>query len=258
MNDMKETMQFFREHHRMREDLLRARVKLGQQVSAICWRLFEGLSKAPRKVAANKLANQLQRLRNPSFEKVQEKMAGAVCGAEGLAMASLTVAPLLRSQAPLKEELEIVEKKLCDAARELPIWPWAEGILGLGELAVAMLIGEIGNPAEYPTVAGVWKRMGVGVMPGGIRQRLVANNPAAAEANGYNPRRRAVLFRVGHALFLAKKKNKYGAKYDRERARMDLLHPDWTKNHRYLAAHRLMEKAFLRDFVRQWVAAVSP
>lgn len=97
---------------------------------------------------------------------------------------------------------ESIKKALVKLVRQLPVWAWAKGVVGLGELGVSVIVGEAGDLSDYPKKGHLYKRMGVG-MVGDIRQGgLPAGAPAAAWIeHGYNRERRARLYGfIGTAL----------------------------------------------------------
>lgn len=220
-----------REVHRMREDILQAELKLGQKVWAICYRITGS------KAGANRMKANLER------------------GKPSADLAATAAGPLRVAQLTLAAERKGIEAELRKLGAQLPIVEWAENTRGLSVFGIAMIVGECGDPTSYRSEAALWKRMGVAVMPNGQRQRLVAGDAEAAVENGYNPRRRSVLFRVGSALVKCAN-GPYREFYLREKMRLADLHPDRTKKHLHLAAQRHMEKRLLRDLRRAWVSAI--
>lgn len=88
-----------------------------------------------------------------------------------------------------------------EAARTLPIWPWAEAIPGIGALSLGLIVGALGAPAypDFANPAKVWKRLCLAVLSDGKAQRRVKDATLAAEA-GFSPRRRAIMYNVGESL----------------------------------------------------------
>lgn len=239
---MKELIADVRENYRLREDLLRAEGNLTRQIKSICHRMCgEDLA------AGQQLYKDLMR------------------GAEGERVLSAWKAAraLIDARTVLKPHLKSVDASLRAMGRELPCAERFESVRGLTVLGLTLLVGACGNPSEYRTDACLWKRMGVGIMPDGKRQRLVSSRgkkgKAAEEAkqraieSGYSPGRRGLLYKVTNPLIL-RGKNPYRDTYDRQKARLAELHPDWTKAHLHNAAHRLTSKALLRDLRRWWIA----
>lgn len=192
------------------------------------------------------------------------------------ALSALT--PLIRISAanrqPWDELRNEVEKTMRRLAKELPCYAFAEQVRGFGDLALAVLQAEAGIPfAEYRTVSGLWKRLGLAVI-NGERQRRKTGKEAAAE-HGYSPSRRAEVFAfISDSMFrgqwraadedtgeAAGPRGPYGEVYARRRAHTeprieateDLPAADsakWTKGRCHNDARRVMSKALLRDLWR--------
>ena len=167
------------------------------------------------------------------------------------------------------------EKEMTRLAKQLPVYPWAKSVKGFGDKGLAIICGEAGIPiAEYRTVEGLWKRMGLAVIDG-ERQRKKTDKAQAA-VHKYSPGRRAEIWTLADAMFRhqwkgADKENgtpgcpagPYGEVYAARRihtepriaATADLSNGDpekWTLARCYNDARRVMIKALLRDL---WVAA---
>ena len=92
-----------------------------------------------------------------------------------------------------------VEKEMRRLARSLPLWAWAYGIAGFGDLGVAIIVAETGDLSGYATKERVWKRLGLAVIAGERQQRKTGAEAAAA--HGYSPQRRAEVWTIGDSLF---------------------------------------------------------
>lgn len=138
--------------------------------------------------ALNKKAIKLQSL----IEK-GETVPDADVPAGNAMMADVLV--FARSRDPLDAARKQVEKDMRKLARSLPIWSaWAEGVRGLGDLGMAVIVAEAGDIGSYSNPAKLWKRLGLAVI-NGERQQKKADADLAAE-HGYNPRRRAEMYAV--------------------------------------------------------------
>lgn len=83
------------------------------------------------------------------------------------------------------EQRADTERKMESLARILPIWPFAKGVRGLGELGVAVLVGEAGIPlGDYRTVSGLWSRLGEASHNGMCQQRMIRELPYQQERHG--------------------------------------------------------------------------
>lgn len=91
-----------------------------------------------------------------------------------------------------------LERRLKKLARRLPVFPWAKGVYGFGELSLAAIVGEAGDLGGYSNPAKLWKRMGLAVI-NGERQRKKSDIEEAA-AHGYRPARRSVMWNIGGGL----------------------------------------------------------
>jgi hypothetical protein len=138
--------------------------------------------------ALNKKAGKLQAL----IEK-GEALPDADTLAGNAMMADVLV--FARSREPLDAARKQVEKEMRKLSRSLPIWAsWAEGVRGLGDLGLAVIVAEAGDIGSYANPAKLWKRLGLAVI-NGERQQKKADADLAAQ-HGYNPRRRAEMYAV--------------------------------------------------------------
>lgn len=142
------------------------------------------------------------------------------------------------------------EKAMVKEVKQLPITAWATGVKGLGLLSLARIIGEAGDPANYPDKSKLWKRMGLAVL-GGNRQGNPGKGASADDwiAHGYNAERRSVMFIVGENLIRAKSPRYYPVYLQRkeyEAAR------GLSKIHAHNRAKRYIEKKLLADLWRAW------
>lgn len=151
------------------------------------------------------------------------------------------------------------ERDMRALARTLPPWSWVKDVRGLGELGLAIIIGETGDLTNYATKERVWKRLGLAVIDGERQQRKAGAEAAAA--HGFNPSRRAEAWVVADSLFKhqfrgakdnvpAHAIGAYGQVYARRKAHTATR--DWTPGHRDNDARRVMLKALIENVWRVW------
>lgn len=159
--------------------------------------------------------------------------------------------------APLQNARHQVELEMKRLARKLPVAAWAKDVHGLGELGLAVIVGEAGDLAKYPKKGHLWKRLGLAVHDGRAYSTWRMKGGLTAEQwteAGYSPRRRAEVHAVvAEPLLRAQSvvSGPYRAIYDRRKAATEADRPDWTKAHRHADAMRVMTKYLVRDL---WVA----
>ncbi len=165
------------------------------------------------------------------------------------------------------------EKEMRKIARKSPLWQWAEGIRGLGDLGLAVILAEAGDPGKYSTVSKLWKRLGLApiVKDGTTRAasswRMKGGLNAEDWTNaGYNPKRRAEIYScIDEPLFrqqsgnadketgeVTKEAGPYRLVYDARRARTAETHPDWSKAQSHKDALRIMTKQLIADLWSEW------
>lgn len=169
-----------------------------------------------------------------------------------------TIAVVAQAIEPMQAARHATELEMKKLAKKLPVYPWAKGVHGLGDLGLAVIIAEAGDLAKYPKKGHLWKRLGLAVHEGkaystwrGIKGGLTAEQWTEA---GYSPRRRAEVFAViSEPLFRAQSVvgGPYRGIYDRRREATAIAHADWTKARSHMDALRVMTKYLIRDL---WVA----
>lgn len=155
------------------------------------------------------------------------------------------------------------ERDMVALAKTLPGAGIVEEIRGFGYKGLAIIVAEchgefLNGFDDYPSVAKVYKRMGVALV-GEERQRK-KSDPDEAEEHKYSPRRRAELFgAIGDPLFRTQSAGDgpYRQLYDRRRAHTAVTHPDWTLGHSHNDARRYMEKKLLHALWRAWRKATG-
>lgn len=154
-----------------------------------------------------------------------------------------------------------IELQMKCAVRKLPIAEWAKGVRGLGEIGLAVIIGEAGDLANYATKRKLWRRLGLGMAPGHeahaystwrMKGGLTAEDWTTA---GYAPRRRAEIHSCVAEPMLRQQTmitGPYRQAYDKRRARCEAVHADWTKAHLHADALRIMTKELISDLWSEW------
>ena len=110
-----------------------------------------------------------------------------------------------------------VEKEMQKAVKELPIYDWWHAIRGVGDLGLALIIGECGDLSNYPNHRHLWKRLGLVPMKGKAASNLAGGELTAEEWTqlGYSPKRRSVVYTIGEAI--VKSKGEYRELFDRRK-----------------------------------------
>lgn len=234
-----------RELHRQRQDLHRAEKSLTLQIKAKCRRLCAG--------------------DKSEAEQVYKSMLNG-CQHELAMYALATTSPFISARKIIEDQRKDTEKQMKKLAKELPVYPWVQGVCGFGEIGLAMIVGEAGDLSNYSTVSKLWKRLGLAVIGGERQQRKPG---IAALEHGYSPVRRSVMWNIGDSLF--KQQNAYREVYlarkDYERetaesqgltvcpaAKISSKDKDQYRSdgHIHNRAKRYMEKRLVRDLWRAW------
>lgn len=211
------------EQWRRRQAWHRAEKSLTLQAKALCRRLVGG-DKA-----------EAERVYKAALGKGEHDLGEVAFGA---------IFPLHEAKTVIEGQRKAVEKRLERLAKELPVWPWVEGVRGVGPLSLAAIVGEAGDLRAYSGPAKLWKRMGLAVIQGKHQRRVTGD---AALEHGYNAARRSVMWNIGACMIKAG--GVYRGIYDERKAyeseRVE------TKGHAHNRAQRYIEKRFARDL---WVA----
>jgi hypothetical protein len=183
-----------------------------------------------------------------------------------------------QARAPADQMRDISEKAMADLAKELPVFPFVEGIRGAGELGLATIVAETGDLSNYPNPAKVWKRLGYAPYDGFAgstwkRQTWRPRTLTKEEwiANPFSGERYALMHQIAewlvNAQWIGKAKSAsgegepngpYGQIYANRRAHTLTTHPDWSLGHRRNDALRVTMKAFLKDLHSEWHARAEP
>ena len=242
-----------REEHRLREDYRRTAAAINLRMCAIIRRLTGCEKSAAPKILKQVFSPQKRCVPQACSEGEEQGSTPGMQTGEGLSPEKIfpLLAPMKECQQPLLACQKSYEKTLIKMAKQLPVWLWVEGVRGFGPLSLAQIIGETGDLSGYANPAKVWKRMGLAVI-GAERQRRHSDVEKAL-ANGYSPKRRAVMWNVGCCL-IKQNDGEYRAFYDAEKARqmVKLGLPDDKPGHAHNRAQRHMEKLLLKDLWARW------
>ncbi len=179
---------------------------------------------------------------------------------------------LAQTLALYERRRDTIESEMKKLAKQLPIHAWAKGVAGLGEIGLAVAVGEAGDIARFPNVRHLWRRLGLAPFEKNGEARAMSQwhgNQLDADEwiqCGYSGKRRAEIYAcVGeslakHQLGAAKKagtdfsiaKGPYGHVYVERRNRCILAHPDWSRGHLHGDAMRVMTKAVMKDLWSEW------
>ena len=95
------------------------------------------------------------------------------------------------------------EKGMRNAVKSLPVYDFAQSVRGIGDLGLGIIIAESGdlsrNIEGFPSVAKVWKRLGLAVIEGERQQRKTDKDLAIK--HGYSPKRRAEIWVLSDSMF---------------------------------------------------------
>lgn len=171
-------------------------------------------------------------------------------------------------------------KEMAALAKHLPVYPWAEGIRGFGNVSLAIIVAEAGDLSGYASHSKLWKRMGEapftknGKTLSGAQWRKEGGftKDDWIEA-GYSPIRRSRMWNIGDAMIKVNGDGEYRKVYlarkDYERARAEAngltVAPAakipakraaefMSDGHVHRRAQRYMEKRLLRNLWRAWRA----
>lgn len=130
------------------------------------------------------------------------------------------------------------EKALAVEARKLPVWPWAEAIVGINAIGLGQILAESGPLDRFPTPEKL--RRYLRMCPNGDGEALKRGRAANTVWTALNP--------------LMLQNPDYKGVYDaaKERSQAAEAHAEWTPMHHHLHAHRVMEQRFLDDLWAAW------
>ena len=151
--------------------------------------------------------------------------------------------------ADIAKERKRWDKDVARLAKELPIWPWAEGVRGIGALSLGQIIAEAGDPSNYANPAKLWRRFGLAVFDGKSQRRVKGQG---AIEQGFSPRRRALMFVVADNLVKTNRDGAYRTLYLARKEYEREHHPDLKVGHIDKRAKRYMGKRLLCDLWKEW------
>lgn len=242
------------------------------------------LSEAERKKIAAATAALIKQCREGSADREYGDIAEIVVASD----LSRTVWDRLRlgHESAEGERLAGYKSQMEKLARGLPAYAFAKAARGFGDYLFAQIVAEAGDLSDYSSHSKLWKRFGL--VPGQNRVPPGLSREDRADAwiaNGYVPRRRAVMWNAGESLIKAQVRQvkdaddndtgeriangTYGEAYLRRKLHTRQTHPEWWQDkdgneridkktgrpisgHGNNDAHRYIVKRLLRDLWRAW------
>jgi len=156
-----------------------------------------------------------------------------------------------------------LEKEMGKLAAKLPVAAWVAlpEQRGFGMPSLAVIVGEVGDFANYANPGKVWRRMGCApwtfedktLMGSTWRFGKEGKLPASEwEAFGYSPRRRSIAYLIGENLVKGNREGPYRKRYDAKKQEFKAAHPDYSD----LRCHRhgmlLAAKLLLKNLWIEW------
>lgn len=166
------------EVYRLRQDMIKAMTKLSLQAQAVIRRI-SGLGKEDNVSAILKAAKD-----DPTHKY------------------HTAILPQMMAMEPLEAQRKIYEKELVRLVKKLPAYDFVKATKGFGDMSFACIIGEAGDLSNYSSYKKLWKRLGVAVMKGGVRQGRPGANPTNEDwiEHGYNKGRCSVVWNASNGL----------------------------------------------------------
>ena len=156
-------------------------------------------------------------------------------------------AALVTAWLPLEELRKEAEKEMLAIVKQLPAIEWIEKTRGFGTLGFAQIIAEAGDLSMYPNPGKLWKRFGLAVVDGGAQRRVKGDK---AFEHGFSPRRRAVIWNIGHSMIM--NGDTYKQVYDERKAYEVEKNPEAKPIVHHKRAQRYMEKRLLLNLWAEW------
>jgi hypothetical protein len=234
-----ESIDAVRQIHRMRDFALRSAGDETRRIRSACMiaARFDPSADAKSMAAAKKLAD-------AAYKSID---AGKP---EGIA---LMVAPIvegtMRRRDDALSDVKAAEKRAKAVLKEWHVAKFVEETCGFGWVGLLQIIGEAGDLGAYSNPAKLWKRMGLGLISTGERQRKFTDVAKALEA-GYSPKRRSLMYVIGDSMI--KTQGPYRELYLTRKAYEQAKLPDGTAMVWHRRAQRYMEKRLLRNLWRAW------
>jgi len=218
-------------------------------------------------------------------EAIRKQVASIIKAARAGELGDIDLIELVQgtdaSRAPYDKLRHNTEKRMEQAAKQLPVYPWIESVRGAGALGLATIVAEVAavkpdgsfaTLSDYSSPAKVWKRLGFAPYDGhaGSTWKRATWRPRALTAdewvaNPFSGERYALAIQIGtwliNAQWISAKRTggetgepngPYGRIYAERRAHTARTHPEWSKGHSHSDAVRVTMKVFLRDLWQKW------
>lgn len=182
------------------------------------------------------------------------------------------------ARAPADAVRRATETAMEKLARQLPVWEWAEPVMGFGAKGLGIIVAET-TTASAPLslgsytkgLDGIYSRLGFasyglpddGVQLAGSTWKRTRWRPRALTADEwvehpFAASRYAEMFTLAESLFKQQSDSRratgpYRLVYDARRARTAETHPDWSKLHSHRDAMRVMFKSLIADTYAAWM-----
>jgi len=229
------------ELHVMRETSLRMILRIDNNCRAYARRLLGFQTTLPEK--------EREAIRKAAEAAISALVEGVECSEPRITHA---LKPLVEaSQLARVPYVRIESSCMKDMAKLAALLPAAEFVRrtrGFGFPGYAQTIGEAGELSKYGNPGKLWKRMGLAVFDGKSQRKVTGD---AAIEQGYCPRRRSIMWRIGDSMIKGNKDG-YRTLYDERKAMEVVRSPEMTKMHAHRRAQRYMEKRLLKDLWREW------
>jgi hypothetical protein len=240
----------------------------------------ERMSEAERK----RISALAQRIKNTVERGTDQNTVADEAMAPVVRACSAVILANMAAREPWDRIRKQTEDEMRALARQLPAWSFVQGVAGVSDLGLAVIVGEAGNLGGYPKKGHLWKRLGLAVI-GDMRQGNPGPGATAEDwiRHGYKRARRAEVYAfLDDVMFRqqwrgdkdadgkdpAKSKQPiavpahpigpYGAYYGRKKAEYLVRWADEpaVKAHAERAARRYMSKMFVRNLWSAWRRAI--
>jgi len=178
----------------------------------------------------------------------------------------------------VRRKTELAMEKI---AKQLPVWEWAEPVMGFGAKGLAIIVAETTTasaPLSFSSytkgIDGIYSRLGFasyGLPDDGAQLALStwkrqSWRPRALTSDEwiehpFKSSRYAEMFVLAESMFKIQSDKRffpteagpYRQAYNARRERTVETHPDWTKKHSHRDAMRVMFKALIADLYAAWM-----
>ena len=200
-----------------------------------------------------------ERLNNQAARIVDALMNGKTLRANDREVADVVsgdVEVMRQAREPMVKARHEIEKQMRREVRKLPVCSWAQGVRGLGELALAVIVAEAGDIGRYPNPGKLKRRLGLapykGHAPSTWRRETWRERSLTADEwteLGYDATRLGELYGVVMEP-MVKSQGAYKALYDAEKARFAPKAQKPMHAHRH--ALRVMTQELVINLWRVW------